>query len=255
MYFAPGSQPRYDLFSIVQLWTLDGERLTSAEERPILRWLYPPDRWQPGDVVPVEELLPMPQDGLEWGAYQMAVGVRDGRDHLLTLVGPDGQPAGTLAAAVAFKVPMPPVTVEQPVQPVDATFGDQIALAGYELTDSSDQPTDRLQPGETGNLLLVWRAARRPDADYTVFVHAEDEAGNLVAQHDSPPDARYPTSVWSPGEVVVSSSPVTRPEGVAGPLTLYVGMYAWPSLQRLPAVQHGQPTPDSRAMLAILPAP
>src|SRR5579884_2279032 len=63
------------------------------------------------------------------------------------------------------------------------TFGNTFALRGY-----------RLQPGANGSTLTVtlyWQADRRPDFDYSVFVHLIDGSGRMVAQNDHPPgDAR-----------------------------------------------------------------
>jgi hypothetical protein len=65
------------------------------------------------------------------------------------------------------------------------------------------------------------------EEDYTVFVHLLDSEGTIVAQEDREPlGGDYPTSHWSPGEVV--QDPIQIPlEGDLQPgrYRLLVGMY------------------------------
>jgi hypothetical protein len=68
-----------------------------------------------------------------------------------------------------------------------------------------------------------------------VFVHLLDADGRLVAQHDGPPmEGRYPATAWLPGDVVPDVHRITLgPDTPAGTYQLQVGMYGWPSLERL----------------------
>ena len=76
----------------------------------------------------------------------------------------------------------------------------------------------------------------QPKEDYVVFVHLVDIDGQLVASHDGPPmDRRYPTGAWLPGEIVPDDHRfVLDPQLTSGTYQLKVGMYRWPSLERLP---------------------
>ena len=114
-------------------------------------------------------------------------------------------------------------------EPVDANLGNQISLLGYDVADSAS-------PGTEFDVTLYWEAQQPPDDDYVVFVHLLDADGQLVGNHDGPPmDGRYPTGAWSPGEVVPDVHPIALdPETTAGTYRLQVGMYRWPSLERLP---------------------
>jgi hypothetical protein len=69
-----------------------------------------------------------------------------------------------------------------------------------------------------------------------VFVHLLDADGRLVAQHDGPPmEGRYPATAWLPGDVVPDVHRIALgPDTPAGTYQLQVGMYGWPSLERLP---------------------
>lgn len=57
------------------------------------------------------------------------------------------------------------------------------------------------RPGDRLTLDIRWRVVRRPDRDYSVFVHLRDESGLIVAQRDSyPQSGRAPTSDWRPAD-------------------------------------------------------
>jgi hypothetical protein len=116
---------------------------------------------------------------------------------------------------------------------VDATFGDQIALLGFEAVDN-------LSPGAEFDVTLYWTAQRTPEDDYIVFVHLLGAEGQAVAGHDGPPMAGrypYPTSAWLTGDVVPDVHRlVLDPETPMGTYQIRVGMYSWPSLERLPVL-------------------
>jgi hypothetical protein len=115
-------------------------------------------------------------------------------------------------------------------QPVGANFGDQINLLGFEAGD-------KLSPGtESLEVTLYWEARQPPADDYVVFVHLVNANGDLVGSHDGPPmDRRYPTGAWLPGEVVPDVHLILLDPGIpVGIYRLQVGMYRWPSLERLP---------------------
>ena len=113
-------------------------------------------------------------------------------------------------------------------KPARANFGDQISLLGFESADS-------LPAGDEFDVVLYWEAQRSPEDDYVLFVHLVDGEGQVVAGHDGPPlDGRYPTSAWLPGEIVPDARHLVLDSGVpAGTYWLQVGMYRWPSLERL----------------------
>jgi hypothetical protein len=88
-----------------------------------------------------------------------------------------------------------------------------------------------------------WQALDKPRASYTVFVHAIDGEGKIVAQQDTVPrGGSYPTSLWEAGDVVrdtyrlgIKPSPSVR---------LEIGLYTQPGLRRLPLRKAGQPAVD-----------
>lgn len=122
---------------------------------------------------------------------------------------------------------------ERPLQPqpqhlLQANFGDQLRLIGYDWQGQDDD-------SQTSRITLYWQAITPMDADYTTFVHVLDSEGVLVAQADGQPQAgAYPTSVWEAGEIVVDEKAVI----LTGerPLHVVAGVYLLETGIRLPRI-------------------
>jgi hypothetical protein len=81
-------------------------------------------------------------------------------------------------------------------------------------------------------LTLYWRAESVVDQSYTVFIHALDADGELMAGFDAPPlEGLYPTDAWFPGQIIADSHTLALPQRAH---TLAVGLYDPASLARLP---------------------
>ena len=127
---------------------------------------------------------------------------------------------------------------ELPVRPAGARFGDAIVLDGVRVRGA------QFAPGDAIALDLIWRAAAKPAADYTVFVHLRRSAdGAQIAANDSPPsNGAAPTGGWSVGQVITDVRGVAVPSDAApGAYRIIVGMYAYPSFERL-AIDGGADT-------------
>jgi hypothetical protein len=113
---------------------------------------------------------------------------------------------------------------------LNVNLGDLVHLTGYDLDTSA------LRPGGALTATLTWRAVNSLDENLVVFAHVFDEEGELVVQRDSEPaEGRYPTSGWRKGTVFGHSFALPLPDDVEpGTYRLLVGMYRWPSLDRLP---------------------
>lgn len=91
--------------------------------------------------------------------------------------------------------------------------------------------------GDAFALVLTWQAERRVDRSYKVFVHALDDAGQLVAQHDGIPGAgRRPTHSWQAGVEVTDRHGLLLPASgtTRSPLHIRVGLYDPETGRRLP---------------------
>lgn len=172
----------------------------------ILDGRYGSDKWEPGELVTDHALWHTPRD-LPEGDYQLVL-----RSARASVVLGDVDIAGL------------PRTFDAPdyEQPVDATFGGTISLVGVTTNQADDVLT----------VDLVWQALATVDADYTVFVHLLDPAGNIVAQRDVfPQDGAYPTSLWLNGEFVLDRHTfVGLPPGE---YDIAVGLYSQQTGQRL----------------------
>ncbi|MCB0195544.1 MAG: glycosyltransferase family 39 protein [Anaerolineae bacterium] len=161
--------------------------------------------------------------------------------------------------------PPPDLVVDNPTPQfvVNQTLGEQITLLGYDIeaasgqqiADSSQQvaenqqtnkPTNQpsandnqstttAQPPNSTNstnstnfltLKLYWQPLTQPPADYTTFLHLRDGSNQNVAQKDAPPaGGRYPTSLWSPGEIIIDEISLPLDQVEAGRYTPVIGLY------------------------------
>jgi len=179
--------------------------------------------WAPGEFVtdpfgvPVDPAAPS-------GIYDLNVGLYrevDGQPFSLPLV-IEGRPVDDTSVNLGpFKIgdTPPGFTVQnpQPQTTVNVSLGDQIALLGF----NSKPNTQNLE------LTLYWQADRIPAADYTVFLHLRNAAGETIAQKDQPPlGGAYPTSLWDAGEIIADDLTLPLPPDLPpGEYTPVVGLY------------------------------
>ncbi len=190
---------------------------------------FPTTLWSPGDAfcdvvrVPVHSETPVPAVyDVEIGWYEPRTGER------LAPRGPDAHPMDLVLLDRIKITPETQPTLEVP-RPVNASFGDQIELLGYDLSQ------DEIHVSESLIVTLLWKAETSPAHDYTVFVHLTRGDGTPDAQHDSQPrGGSYPTSFWEMGEVVADQHVLKMPEGmVPGRYQLLTGLYRLQTGERL----------------------
>jgi 4-amino-4-deoxy-L-arabinose transferase-like glycosyltransferase len=155
---------------------------------------------------------------------------------------------------LAFHVPPDVRASVAPSHPMEVDWVEKIKLLGYDLE------RDTFQPGDSINLALYFQVLEELDDDYTFFAHLlgpeHPESGSpLWGQHDSEPCQRaYPTSIWTPGEIVRDQLAIAIPEDAPpGDYQLKVGFYLLEDMTRLPATDAGgQRFPDDAALLKPL---
>ncbi|MCS6802812.1 MAG: hypothetical protein NZ773_12845 [Dehalococcoidia bacterium] len=178
-----------DYTVFVHLIGPDGRRYGQSDSQPAAG-LAPTTLLLPSAPLRERRRVPVAADAPP-GRYQLEVG-------LYRLAGGDRLPlagGGTAVTLGPFKIASRPASLPA-VDPIEAQFG-PIALAG-----------GRAEPEA---LTLLWRAVEPPTRDLSVAVHLLDPSGRLVAQADGPPDAgRYPTSLWSRGELILDRRPLPR---------------------------------------------
>lgn len=125
----------------------------------------------------------------------------------------------------------PPVAASPLTERVDADFGGQMRLAGYEVE------YDDLRPGDDVRVRLEWEVLQVMERDWSVFVHLNDPVlGRPIAQRDMYPGAGLrPTSLLSPGERLIDEYVLTIPSTAVAPadLELAVGLYDFATNERL----------------------
>ena len=121
---------------------------------------------------------------------------------------------------------------------LDAVFGDQIQLLGYEIR----------REGGVLKIDLAWKALRDITGTYKVFAHLFDPAtGDSVAQADAQPYQGWrPTTLWWPGDPQVDNLTKISLDGLPpGRYSIALGVYDSATMQRLPATDNqGRALPD-----------
>jgi hypothetical protein len=87
--------------------------------------------------------------------------------------------------------------------------------------------SDEAAAGRALSVLLTWGVVAPLSNDYVVFVHLEDDAGQVYGYGDGPPrGGLYPTWIWEAGEVIVDEHALlVEPGAPAGMYNLVVGLY------------------------------
>ncbi len=131
-----------------------------------------------------------------------------------------------------------PLMVE-PRTPLDAVWNNEIAMSAYRQI--------HFEPGRQAHLFLWWRALRRPDKNYSAFVHLVGSDGQMITQFDHVPlNDFYPMRAWPLQTDQRDDYPLNIPPGAnLEGAWLAVGLYDAQTMQRLPVSQNGQPAGDA----------
>lgn len=245
LYWRLNDPTRADYFARIQVWDFANTSRGASKDSQgfIFRHLYPTVMWTPGEVVTETRWVQVFDDAPP-GGYRFAISVLTYPGPLPVSVmtnGGETQDNWALTGRAAT-APEQFTTGGSPETEIDARLGDTIRLAGAAF----NPPLDVLQAGDTVNLRLYWQVTQPVNASYTIFLHLKNANGDLIAQQDTlPHDGQYPTWAWQPGETVMTTHTLTIPADEKPPYTLSVGMYAWPSLERLPVTQNGSAQADN----------
>jgi hypothetical protein len=126
---------------------------------------------------------------------------------------------------------------DDPAHIVHAYFGQTMELIGYDLLTSDEQPVDAVLANS--NMLavsLLWRSTEPSNVDYTIAVYLINSDGQVALQQDRTPVGGFaPTSTWTPGERIRDNFGFMIPASLPnGDYEIWVAVYSWPSLERLP---------------------
>jgi hypothetical protein len=113
---------------------------------------------------------------------------------------------------------------------ISIDFGNKMRLRGWELS------TTTLRPGDMLTVTLSWQAIEELNRHYVVFTHLLSPNRKLVAQHDEAPvEELVPAKSWTTNSVFRYPASLELPSDLpTGNYRLLVGVYLWPSMERLP---------------------
>ena len=205
---------------------------------------WPTSMLAPGNILADSYLVPIKPEAefdhaparllIAAGIYDFHEPGRPGRE-AKTLAGDPVNPIIAAAKLAPWQWPNPPT--EAPIE-----FTDKATLISYQLADDQQSVT------------LNWRANSHFDTDYTVFIQAWSAAdGTYITGFDGPPvQGDYPTSFWSPGEIIVDTHTIDLSRLSPDTYRLIAGLYDPVTGTRLPAVGPDGPLPDAAVILGTL---
>ncbi len=118
-----------------------------------------------------------------------------------------------------FKIEAPPAPYPIHWQEPRARFDGTIGLRDVTAPASATA-------GQPLEVAINFDVLRRMDRSATVFVHALDASGALVAQDDHAPfGGAYPSNLWDPGDCARERFSLNVPATFSGTVTLYTGWY------------------------------
>lgn len=238
LYWQARSQPTRNYVLHIELRDNHGTPVAYGETGTI-DGMISSTSWQEGDAIRDWQRLAVPAT-TPAGTYELFVAVGNGRQSLAE--------ASLGQVAVAGR----PRYFESPslALPVEATFGNQVALLGVVTPDAFDA-----MPGDVVNMAVAWQALSPTAADIVRFVHVLDFNGKPVAQHDSVPcGGECPSSSWLPGEVLFDEISLQLPLDLPpGSYPIGLGWYDPATLQRAPASDaNGQRLKDDLMPLPLI---
>ncbi|HHH41766.1 MAG TPA: phospholipid carrier-dependent glycosyltransferase [Chloroflexi bacterium] len=194
----------------------------------------PTTGWQPGRPFVDTYRVDLPETAYAPDRAAVRVGLYEATSGRLPAFGSDGEPLGDGVAVGTVTVEPRPGPWPNPLE---ANFGDEIALVGYRLEPRT------LRAGETFTLTLYWRPLKEPRYDYLVFAQVIDPAWQVWGSRDGAGPG------WTPGQVVEDVRRITlRPDTPPGSYPIQVGLFHGET-GRLPVLAPDGHHKDERVLL------
>ncbi len=205
----------------------------------------PTSAWRVGPVMPDRYRVPLPLNTGLTQAWRFQALLYDAQTDTRLPLTLDARPAedvltlGTVRVAGTSIATMPDATrLATPV-----TFDLAIALTHADADAQADGVHVR----------LLWESLKSLPGDVTVFVHAYDAGGKLIATGDGPPMGNsFPTSLWQKGDKVLDEHVLILPNGLSlNDVQIKVGLYQPQDGGRLPAAfsQNATRLPDDAVVV------
>jgi len=159
-----------------------------------------------------------------------------------------GPPTYNDGHIVLFGIPDVDCITERNLSGHGVQFGGELILDGMDV-----QATDaRL------DIVLTWRTVALPNADYVVILDLLDKDGrHWVGTKEAPLSGRWPTRLWSPGEILVDMHSLSLPADLpAGRYDLAIGMVYAQTSQPLAVWAEGLSVTENRVIFTdVYPVP
>ncbi|HOU13293.1 MAG TPA: phospholipid carrier-dependent glycosyltransferase [Anaerolineae bacterium] len=200
----------------------------------------PPSLWPVGTVIRDRYRLPLPQSATPVQAWMLQVALVDDQTGIRRPTYANGIPTGDTAHLTLLRIPDP-----QPVPQWERTLTTFVEFGTFaQLEDAYIN-----RAGNNWRVSLYWRSDTPTPENYTVFVHAYAEDGELLATGDGPPqNGHFPTSLWGADDRILDIHLLSLPDGVT-PARIAVGLYHPITGVRVPATINGNPLPDNAAII------
>ena len=137
-----------------------------------------------------------------------------------------GTPYLSMAGPLIHLQTEPSFEVPQDITLLNASFENELELIGYHLAIILQDTPGGAQAGPIIQLLFTWRVPHKVEWDYALSLRLLDANGREIYKRDAthPVLSSYPTSLWTPGEVVGDFYELPFPPG-HGPLSLQLIPY------------------------------
>jgi hypothetical protein len=137
-----------------------------------------------------------------------------------------GTPYLTMVGPLIYLQTAPNFEAPTDLNPLNANFEDELELIGYRAKIIRQNTPGGERAGPILQLMLYWRVPQKVQWDYALSLRLLDPAGQEIYKKDAthPVLSSYPTTLWTPGEVVGDFYELPLPPD-SGSLTLHLLPY------------------------------
>ena len=141
-----------------------------------------------------------------------------------------GTPYLSMAGSLIYLGTEPNFDPPDDIVPINANFENELELTGYRARVIPQHTPGGDWAGPIVQVMFFWRVPRQAQWDYALSLRLLNPAGQEIYKRDAthPVLSSYPTTLWTPGEVVGDFYELPFPPQT-GPLTLHLLPYYTPA--------------------------